>query len=316
MIPLVQRGSPTGFLRLLLRVPVWLYRAHLDWLLGARFLLLTHRGRTSGFARHTVLEVVQRDPANGIYFVASGWGEKSDWLRNIQATPEVTVHVSQRAFPATAKRLSVEAAQHVLFANAQRHPLAFRTLAAVLTGLGLKATPEGCRTLAQFVPVVALQPKQGTAHWPTRRWSSPTMPPTPSGVHGQMRERPRWHRCRSREEGAMTHVRTSGPRLRLRRSRATHRGQEIMELHHAKHHAGYVRGANTTLEQLEEVRRVTSPAYLSWCSTRGSTPTTCSTRTARPSSSTPYGGSGTGNDVGARFEAVRRLDLELASISK
>ena len=29
---------------------------------------------------------------------------------------------------------------------------------------------------------------------------------------------------------------------------------EILELHHAKHHAGYVTGANTTLEQLAEAR--------------------------------------------------------------
>ncbi|MFI5957464.1 superoxide dismutase [Cryptosporangium sp. NPDC051539] len=29
---------------------------------------------------------------------------------------------------------------------------------------------------------------------------------------------------------------------------------EILELHHAKHHAAYVKGANDTLEQLEEVR--------------------------------------------------------------
>lgn len=29
---------------------------------------------------------------------------------------------------------------------------------------------------------------------------------------------------------------------------------EILELHHSKHHAAYVKGANDTLEQLEEVR--------------------------------------------------------------
>src|ERR1700741_1630177 len=29
---------------------------------------------------------------------------------------------------------------------------------------------------------------------------------------------------------------------------------KIMELHHSKHHAGYVQGANTTLEKLDEAR--------------------------------------------------------------
>src|SRR5262245_50587139 len=33
-----------------------------------------------------------------------------------------------------------------------------------------------------------------------------------------------------------------------------HVSGKIMELHHSKHHAAYVKGANTTLEQLEEAR--------------------------------------------------------------
>ena len=33
-----------------------------------------------------------------------------------------------------------------------------------------------------------------------------------------------------------------------------HLSGRIMELHHGKHHAAYVRGANTTLEQLHEIR--------------------------------------------------------------
>ena len=33
-----------------------------------------------------------------------------------------------------------------------------------------------------------------------------------------------------------------------------HISGKILELHHDKHHAGYVRGANDTLEQLDEAR--------------------------------------------------------------
>jgi deazaflavin-dependent oxidoreductase (nitroreductase family) len=100
MGPLVKRRSPTGFLRMLLRSPLWLYRLHLGWLLGPRFLLLTHWGRRSGLPRQTVVEVIQHDTATGTYFIASGWGEKSDWLRNLQKTPEVTVQVSRQGFAA------------------------------------------------------------------------------------------------------------------------------------------------------------------------------------------------------------------------
>jgi hypothetical protein len=39
--------------------PVSLYRLHLGWLLGHRFLLLTHTGRRSGLRRQTVLEVME-----------------------------------------------------------------------------------------------------------------------------------------------------------------------------------------------------------------------------------------------------------------
>jgi Fe-Mn family superoxide dismutase len=34
-----------------------------------------------------------------------------------------------------------------------------------------------------------------------------------------------------------------------------HISGRIMELHHDKHHGGYVKGANTTLEQLAEARQ-------------------------------------------------------------
>jgi hypothetical protein len=49
---------PHGLLRLGFKLPITLYRAHLGWLLGHRFLLLTHRWRTSGKIYQTVLEVV------------------------------------------------------------------------------------------------------------------------------------------------------------------------------------------------------------------------------------------------------------------
>jgi hypothetical protein len=37
--------EPRGLLRVGLRVPLWAYRLHLGWLLGDRFLRLTHIGR-------------------------------------------------------------------------------------------------------------------------------------------------------------------------------------------------------------------------------------------------------------------------------
>jgi hypothetical protein len=54
----VTKRPPKGLLRLMLRLPIWLYRLRLGWLLGNRFLLLTHVGRKTGLPHQTVVEVV------------------------------------------------------------------------------------------------------------------------------------------------------------------------------------------------------------------------------------------------------------------
>lgn len=149
-MPLVKSSSPQGLLRFLLRLPIWLYRAHLGW-------LLRHVGRKTGLLRQTVIEVVHYDQATDTYMIASGWGEKSDWLRNIEKTPTVFVNVSGRHFEATARRLTLDEAQQALLDYAQHHPATFRALAKLMVGQHLSGTTEDCWLLAQSVPLVALQ---------------------------------------------------------------------------------------------------------------------------------------------------------------
>jgi deazaflavin-dependent oxidoreductase (nitroreductase family) len=148
---------PRGLMRSLLRLPIWLYRARLGWLLGDRFLMLTHIGRTSGRARQSVLEVVGYDQATDSYIIASGWGEKADWLRNIQKNPNVLVDASGRRFEATAEQLSEEVATREAGDYARRHPTAFRALAGRMIGHALTGTDADYRALAQAVPFVALR---------------------------------------------------------------------------------------------------------------------------------------------------------------
>jgi deazaflavin-dependent oxidoreductase (nitroreductase family) len=85
---------PHGLTRLMMRFPIWLFRMHLGWMVGERFLLLTHTGRSSGVPRQAILEVLQHDTANDAYYVLSGWGGKADWLRNVEKTPEVIITVA------------------------------------------------------------------------------------------------------------------------------------------------------------------------------------------------------------------------------
>ena len=154
----VPSHPPRGLGRILVRLPIWLFRARLGWLLGEHFLLLTHTGRKSGCPRQTVLEVIRHDPVSDTYFVVSAWGEKSDWFRNIQKNPEVIINVGRRRLEATAVRLPPEEAERELLDYARRHPAALRILTR-LVGYGVDATEAGYRALARMVPVVALRPR-------------------------------------------------------------------------------------------------------------------------------------------------------------
>jgi deazaflavin-dependent oxidoreductase (nitroreductase family) len=147
-----------GLLRIGVRLPVLLYRARLGWILGDRFLMLTTSGRKSDLPHQTVLEVVLHDQETDIYYIASGWGERSDWLRNIQKTPTVVVNVGLRQFEAVAIRLSQEDAERVLTDYACQHPHAARFLTRLMVGLQLDTTEDQNRSLAHSIPLVALRP--------------------------------------------------------------------------------------------------------------------------------------------------------------
>ncbi|MBN1536528.1 MAG: nitroreductase family deazaflavin-dependent oxidoreductase [Anaerolineales bacterium] len=149
---------PKGLVRWFFRAPIILYRLNLGWILGERFLLLTHTGRKSRLPRYAVVEVVYHDRETDRYIIASGWGEKSDWLQNIMKTPQVAVKVGRRSFTATARRLSVEAAQAALYTYAQKYPVAFGELARQIVGERLPATQESCHTFAAAIPFVELAP--------------------------------------------------------------------------------------------------------------------------------------------------------------
>ncbi|GAB4561538.1 MAG: nitroreductase family deazaflavin-dependent oxidoreductase [Anaerolineae bacterium] len=153
------RSRPGRALRWLLRAPILLYRLRLGWLLGERFLLLTHIGRKTGLPRQAVVEVVHHDTDTGRYIIAAAWGRKADWFRNIQKTPQVTMAVGCKRFDAIASQLSIDEATEALYRYAQSHPAAFRALSKTLFGHVTASTREGCREMAEQIPLVALDPR-------------------------------------------------------------------------------------------------------------------------------------------------------------
>lgn len=147
------RSAPGRLTRFFARLPIWLYRARLGWLLGGRFLLLTHTGRKTGLPRRTVLEIVHHDADSATYFVAAAWGAKAQWLRNIQLHPQVDVTVGRRRFEALAHAVSQEEAERVLETYARQHRIAMRVLGRLL---GSSDPHE----LAQRLPIVAVRAEE------------------------------------------------------------------------------------------------------------------------------------------------------------
>jgi deazaflavin-dependent oxidoreductase (nitroreductase family) len=85
------RSKPSGALRIAFRLPIYLYRLDLGWLLG-------HRGRKGGLPRQTVLEVVLYDPAIRESVVLSAWGEDADWYRNPQKCPAIEIRTGRESY--------------------------------------------------------------------------------------------------------------------------------------------------------------------------------------------------------------------------
>lgn len=157
------RSKLAGALRSAFRLPIYVYRLDLGWLVGHRFLLLVHRGRKSGLLRETVLEVVRYDPATRESVVLSGWGERADWYRNIQATPALEVRTGGDRYVPEQRFLAPEENRAVIADYERRHPLAFRFFARVF-GYPLDETEDERRRFAESLRLVAFRPGNET-HW-------------------------------------------------------------------------------------------------------------------------------------------------------
>jgi deazaflavin-dependent oxidoreductase (nitroreductase family) len=159
-------GMP-GWLRATFRAPNAVYDAGAGRLLGNRFVRLTHTGRRSGREFHTVLEVVERNPATGAVTVVSGFGRHSDWYRNVVAGGPVWVDLGRGARRADHEVLPLDDAERVIADYERRNriiaPVIRRALGA-MTGTTYRGTPEDRRRLVEQLPVVRFRPAAATAH--------------------------------------------------------------------------------------------------------------------------------------------------------
>jgi deazaflavin-dependent oxidoreductase (nitroreductase family) len=114
--------------------------------------MLEHTGRKTGARRYAMLEVVAR-PRPGTYVVASGFGARAQWFRNVRANPDVRLHIgARRPVSATARLLTSEETSAALTAYAGSHPQAWVTLKPVFEAtLGARIDNEGTS-----LPMIAL----------------------------------------------------------------------------------------------------------------------------------------------------------------
>jgi deazaflavin-dependent oxidoreductase (nitroreductase family) len=128
------RSKPTGVSRLAFRLPIYLYRLNLGWLLGHRFLLLIHQGRRSSLLHETVLEVLLHNPATRESVVLAAWGEKADWYRNVGVTPALEVrtggqrYVPEQRFLAPEEMIAAGESNPIDESGEQTYAFCFRCL--------------------------------------------------------------------------------------------------------------------------------------------------------------------------------------------
>ena len=148
--------KPAGFLKWAYNLPRFLYRWRLGWVLGHRFLMVTHLGRKSGRERQTVLEVVHYDPEIRECVVAAAYGSRSDWYQNIHVHPALVVQVGRECYTPQQRDLSPEETLFFMREYQRHHPRAFRQFMHLL--YAYDGTDAGLEELVQKIPAVAFRP--------------------------------------------------------------------------------------------------------------------------------------------------------------
>lgn len=152
--------KPEGLLKWAFLLPRSLYRWHLGWLLGHRFLMITHTGRKTGLTRQTVVEAVNYDPKTQVCLAVAGYGEQTDWYRNLQAHPAREVQVGTRRYVPQQRLLSSEELLTRLQDYEHRHPHTLRRLLRTI-GYPYDGSEEGLLAVAQVLRAVEFRPQEG-----------------------------------------------------------------------------------------------------------------------------------------------------------
>jgi deazaflavin-dependent oxidoreductase (nitroreductase family) len=156
MTRLLPQDNPGPVFKWLFKVPVIFFRIGLP-LFGDFILLLTHRGRKSGKLRQTPLEY-RREDGMGYRIIMAGWGGNTDWRRNIEADPHVTVQAGREKYLAMAGRLTEAEVAAFLKQAMQLNPGSARIWSRWAGEPVSLDDPEGILRAARHFPSYRLRP--------------------------------------------------------------------------------------------------------------------------------------------------------------
>jgi deazaflavin-dependent oxidoreductase (nitroreductase family) len=139
------------------KLPIILYRLRLGWMLGKRFMQITHVGRRSGKVRSTVLAVLRFDGKTREIYAVSAW-KGSDWYYNIQSSPALQVETGFVRYAPQQRTLSPEEITTAFMEYRRQHPI-FSRMICRIPGWKSDSTYEEFLALAHTLHGVAFSPK-------------------------------------------------------------------------------------------------------------------------------------------------------------
>jgi deazaflavin-dependent oxidoreductase (nitroreductase family) len=163
----MSRVKNKSILRAFLRAPIHLYRLRLGFLLGHRFLLLTHTGRITGRRFQTVLEVMEYRERSHEAVVMSGFGRSANWLRNVETNGWAEINIGSEDFRASFRFLDEDDAMRVVAAYERHNQFMLPVVKWVLSRLlGWKytATEPDRRRLVRNLPLIGFRPQSEAAN--------------------------------------------------------------------------------------------------------------------------------------------------------
>jgi deazaflavin-dependent oxidoreductase (nitroreductase family) len=146
-----------SFMIPIFRLPVVLYQFKLGWLMGKRFMQITHIGRRSGKIHRTILAVLRFDEKTKEFLAVSAW-RGSDWYYNIQASTALQVESGSVRYVPQQRTLSPEEITMAFLDYRGQHPT-FSRMVCRIPGWKWDSTYEEFLELARTLHGVAFRPK-------------------------------------------------------------------------------------------------------------------------------------------------------------